>query len=38
MTSSMDATEGGKQKVLQAVLVQLEPDGTVAYANGKFRY
>ena len=28
MTSSMDATEGGKQKVLQIVLVQLEPAGT----------
>jgi hypothetical protein len=28
MTSSMDATEGGKQKVLQVVLVQLEPAGT----------
>jgi hypothetical protein len=28
MTSSMDATEGGKQKVLQIVLVQLEPVGT----------
>jgi hypothetical protein len=38
MTSSMDATEGGKQKVLQVVLVQLEPAGTVAHANGKFRY
>ena len=28
MTSSMDATEGGKQKVLQIVLVQLEAAGT----------
>jgi hypothetical protein len=34
----MDATEGVKQKVLQVVLVQLEPAGTVAHANGKFRY
>jgi hypothetical protein len=28
MTPSMDATEAGKQKVLQIVLVQLEPAGT----------
>jgi hypothetical protein len=27
MTSSLDSTEGEKQKVLQVVLVQLEPAG-----------
>ena len=37
MTSSMDATEGGIQKVLQIVLVQLEL-AVLAHANGKFRY
>ena len=33
MTSSMDATEGGKQKVVQVVLVQLEPAGTWKQKN-----
>jgi hypothetical protein len=33
MTSSMDATEEGKEKVLQVVLVQLEPAGTWKQKN-----